>query len=145
MPIFIDTSETFDRIAFRTFTTWSAAGNVRMGVYNNDSTTMKPSTVKFDAGVVVASAVATIYNITISQTLDTGWYWLAICLQSNISGNAQSGRVVTFPGFQRQGSGTPQPNSWIDGWSQASVAGAFATAGTLVEASNLPAVMIRNS
>ena len=79
-PIFINTSTAYDRLACRTGT-FSAANTVRLGIYN-DSNGL-PSTLLLDAGTVSAAAANTTYEITISQTLNAGFYWLAFNSVSN--------------------------------------------------------------
>jgi hypothetical protein len=74
-PIYITTTTTFDRIAIRTSSSFTGTHTIRLGIYNNNDG--QPDTVKLDAGTVSATAASTTYTITISQSLDAGWYWLA--------------------------------------------------------------------
>jgi len=75
MPLYIPTTATFDRIAIRASASFTGSHTIRLGIYNN--TNGLPSTVLLDAGTVNATAISTTYEITISQTLTAGWYWLA--------------------------------------------------------------------
>jgi hypothetical protein len=75
MPFYLTTSATFDRIAMRAAGSFTGSHTVRLGIYNN--TNGVPSTVLLDAGTVNPTAANTTYEITISQTLSAGWYWLA--------------------------------------------------------------------
>lgn len=143
LPIFIDKSTAFNRIGFGTHSAWSGTGNVRLGIYNNDNTTAKPSTVVLDAGTVSASATGTIYEITISQTLTIGWYWLAVNLQTSGLANTSvtSGIGIFFPGYNRTGSSADM-TAKTGCWSETGVAGAFATAGSVAQNSNTPIVIL---
>jgi hypothetical protein len=91
-PIFISSSTTYDRIACRTGT-FSTANTVRLGIYNDNNGV--PSTLLLDAGTVSATAANTDYLITINQTLNTGFYWLAF--------NSISNTTTTFNGAAAAG------------------------------------------
>jgi len=79
-PIYIPQSTDFDRLACRTGT-FNASNTVRLGIYSDLNG--RPSSLILDAGTVSASAATTDYLITISQTLETGVYWLAFNSISN--------------------------------------------------------------
>ena len=74
--IWVPRSMSFDRIGF-TQNTAGLTHNVRIGLYNSDSTTGLPSTVKFDAGEITLNGAGT-YTATISETIDAGFYWGAL-------------------------------------------------------------------
>jgi hypothetical protein len=74
-PIYVRESRTFNRIAILTSGTFSGTASLRLGIYNQ--TNGVPSTLVLDAGLVAPIASTTTYEITISQALTTGWYWLA--------------------------------------------------------------------
>jgi hypothetical protein len=141
LPIYVSESMTFDRIACRTGTSFVGTATVRLGVYNASGG--KPSTVKFDAGTVSCTASSTVYTITISETLTAGWYWLAFCTQGAATTNhfVSSTGVVNSPQLQRYNAAFGQQN----GWSQSGVSGAFATAGSVSTAGNLPLVLLRTA
>jgi hypothetical protein len=108
---------------------------VRLGIYNNDSTTGKPSTVVLDAGTVSCTAASTTYAITISQSLSEGWYWLAFCTQGAASTNTFIGAATAF-GLQNVRVQSSFSNPVTSGaFTESSVSGAFATAGSLAQAS----------
>jgi hypothetical protein len=140
-PIYVSESMTFDRIACRTGSSFSGTATVRLGVYNNSGG--KPSTVKFDAGTVNCTAATTTYTITISQTLDAGWYWLAHCTQGAATTNnfASSVTLIISPPLQRFNTTFGQQS----GWTETGISGAFATAGTVSTTGNLPLVALRDS
>ena len=142
-PIVFSQSETFDRIAITTTSTYSGTGAVRLGIYNNDSTTGKPTTVLLDAGTVATTAASTTYEITISQTLN-GTYWLAFCVQTAPTDPHFFGMTTPLGlGYQVSTSGTNSAQAGT--WTQASVSGAFATAGTLVSTATAVSVALRAS
>ena len=132
-PFVIHETLTFDRIAIATWTSsYAGTGAVRLGIYNNDSTTGKPSTVVLDAGTVATTTVNTVYEITISQSLSAGAYWLAFNMQTAAATPYYAALSLTASsplGFMVSTTGSPSPNAGM--WLEASVTGAFATAGTL--------------
>jgi len=133
VPLAINKTNTFDRIAIETGSTYSGTGSVRLGIYNNDSTTGKPSTVLLDAGTVATTAASTIYQITISQSLSVGNYWVAFNMQTAAATPAFRGVLYNSAasdlGYSVSTTGVITGNAGM--WLQASVTGAFATAGTL--------------
>ena len=141
-PFYLSESTTFDRILNRT-NTFAGSAVVRLGVYNNSGG--KPTTVVFDAGTVSVTAAATAYTITINQTLSAGWYWLASNMQTAGTTNVFTGST-TFIGL---GSGQYPPNGSVNFtsycWTENSVTGAFATAGSLSESNGSPLIALRKT
>ena len=151
-PFFVKTSTTYDRIAYQHDIV--SGGNVvtRLGIYNNDYTTYKPSTLVVDAGTLTETS-AGFKTMTINQTLSAGWYWLALNMQSftattrtyrgrNTGAGNTNTAIVGFPLVSDSDLQT------IIGYYETSVTGAFTTAGTLVEStlSNVhPAVLLRKA
>jgi hypothetical protein len=143
-PIFLPTC-TLDRISIRTGATSPAGVNTtRLGIYRSGAD-FRPSTVLLDAGTVDPNAANTNFEITISQAVTKGLYYLAFNRQAS---------GATPPNFNRvddgTGAGMPFASSiqtsaiWATGFSQTGVTGAFATAGTLaIENGDLPAVWVR--
>lgn len=73
-PMFVPDATTFTRIGINVTT--GAAGNARLGIYNN--TNGVPSGAPLlDAGVVDVSTTGE-KEIVISQALPVGWHWLAV-------------------------------------------------------------------
>jgi|688.fasta_scaffold98155_8 hypothetical protein len=143
-PFYVPETTTLDRIAVLTGPTYSGTATVRLGIYNN--TNGQPSTVVLDAGTITATASNTAYEITISQSLNTGFYWLVTCQQgtaptvANYSGNAAgTNQSNAFIGF---GSATPNGNI-AAGFFQSSVTGAFASAGSLTVGNTIPYTYVR--
>jgi hypothetical protein len=137
--LFIPSAHAFDRIAI-----YSSGGagtnNIRMGVYNNDRATGQPSTVLLDAGTVAVSAVG-VFQITISQTLAAGWYWVAFCPQGG-GGTRTFLSADAFFGTQPY-----QQNAIFNaqnkGYTEAGVAGAFATAVPVATSNIMPMPALR--
>jgi hypothetical protein len=145
MPIYLAASS-YDRISCRTGASFSGTATIRLGLYNADATTGKPTTVVFDAGTVSCTAISTSYEITISQTLTAGWYFLAFNTQSNATVNnfstvGSTNAIVSgiLPNYS-----SLQNNSTSSYYTQTGVTGAFATAGTLAgPGSSAPLVALR--
>jgi len=140
VPIYIGGTTTFDRIAFRTGSTFSGTASVRLGIYNHDSTTGKPSTVLLDAGTVSATNNNTSYSITINQTLSIGWYWITFNCPTAAATNSYIGSATMFPPAWMNFSATlsVQPN-----FIQSGVTGALDTANPSSRSNNAPFAVIR--
>jgi hypothetical protein len=100
-PIWIGRTVTVDRIACRTIATTSVVGtaNGRLGIY--EDTNGKPGALKLDAGgftFTSATGTAT-HSITISQSLDAGWYWMCCSVSTT---------AATWRGFTAYGN-----NYWM--------------------------------
>lgn len=136
-------STTLDRIALRTQSTFSGTASVRLGIYNNDSTTNTPSTVLVDAGTTAPIAASTGYEITINQSVTSGLYWLAFNMQSAATTSTFIANDSTITGSPigrayttlSAALGTLSP---LIGYTESSVTGAFATAGTLTRFTSSP-------
>jgi hypothetical protein len=124
-PFFLPVTTTFDRILMRTGTTYSGTATVRMGIYN--STAGLPSTLVLDAGTVSPVATNVSYQITITQQLTPGLYWLAANSQTAATANnyvgIASNQASTFIG-------QPYSNTTLmtQYYTQTGVTGAFANA-----------------
>jgi hypothetical protein len=119
---------------------------VRLGIYNNDSSTAKPSTVVLDAGTVVVNAANTNFEITISQSLASGWYWLAMCVQSINTAGTIGMAIETpnaFNSLRLSTTGTMTTDTGC--WYETGITGAFATAGTLVATTFGPRFSLRSA
>ena len=99
-----------------------------------------------DAGTVATTAAITVYQITISQSLSPGTYWLAFNMQTAAATPVYRGvsLLVSSPiGYVISTTGTPTADAgW---WTQTGVTGAFASAGTLVSAITGPAPTLRST
>lgn len=130
MPLFVRYTQTFDRISIVTSPGFVGTASVRLGIYNSDSAGV-PSTVLLDAGLVAPTASSTTYDITISQTLSPGWYWLA----SNTVTAASTNYFRAMLGSSNINSadmGTPVPTgAFTNGYSQSvNASSSFATASS---------------
>ena len=140
-PFFVSASRAFDRIGIVTGAGGAGTNNIRLGIYNNDTATGKPSTVKLDAGTVAANAASTLFTITISQTLASGWYWLAFCHQGG-----GGTRVTPNSSFQWGSTPTQLSATYRNptfGFTQAGVTGAFATAVPVRTENAIPMPFLR--
>ena len=112
--------------------TFIGTATVRLGIYNN--TNGQPSTLILDAGTVTPTAANTVYEITISQTLSAGFYWLAFCQQGTAPTTSSytgfGGANNTAIPILGTGSSTVAGNIQC-AFTQSSVTGAFATATSL--------------
>jgi hypothetical protein len=138
LPFLVERTTTFDRIACRTGSTLTGTSTVRLGIYNNSN--KKPTTVLLDAGTVVANATSTIFSITINQTLNPGWYWLAHVVNSTTGTNSfvQVVDALPFDQMPLSATFTFQPN-----YTQTGVTGAFATASPTATGNNRILVALR--
>lgn len=99
VPIFIHTAQTFSAIGV--YVTTAVASKIRMGIYTNISGL--PGNLVLDAGeVTVTLALAQQYDLSISQTLNSGWYWLALVANginviTALSANNLVGSMLGYP------------------------------------------------
>jgi hypothetical protein len=144
IPIYVPATTTFDRIAITTSSTFSGTAIVRMGIYQNDTATGKPSTLILDAGTVSCTASSTVYLITINQTLTSGFYWMASNTQTAAATNVfignQSAQGAYNPLMPYKSSPTA---SFQTGWREESITGTFTTAGTLLSLGATPLTYLR--
>jgi hypothetical protein len=146
LPIYIRENYTFTRIAMTTGTNFSGTGSLRLGIYNN--TSGAPSTVLLDAGTVTPIASGTVYEITISQALTPGWYWLAINNITSATTNTfhtVSGGVSTSTwSIVDLGSQAPGTTGNYIGYTQSVNASAgFATASPTLSSGVLPLLALK--
>lgn len=144
-PIFVDSTTSFDRLAMRTGTTFSGTSTVRLGIFANSDGL--PSTLILDAGTVTATAATTIYQITISQSLDTGFYWLAFAQQGTAPTTAVYFGAASSGTFAQNGYMMNQatPSSILYNGYFESSSGAFSNASSLTGTASVPYTWIRAS
>jgi len=143
-PIYIDGSISVDRIAVYTTGTYAGTSSVRLGIYNHDITTGRPSTVLLDAGTVSVTTASTYFQITISQSLSSGYYWLAMNQQSTPTNSSYFGAQGSTGGFNMFMQSTSAPGGNLNqGYQQDSVTGAFATASSLSLSTAYPYAWVR--
>ncbi len=74
-PFYLGATATAVRLAVQVATS-AASGVMRLGIYSNDATTDYPGALLLDAGTI-STATTGAKQITISQSLTAGLYWLA--------------------------------------------------------------------
>jgi hypothetical protein len=123
---YVGATTSFDRIGCRA-TTVTTPGTVRLGIYADNSGV--PETLVLDAGTVGFSSNSTVYEITIDQSLDPGWYWLAFNCQSGASTFASvSGNSTNYSGNTRT---LPTNNFYaVNYYEESSVTGSFPETAT---------------
>ena len=119
---YVSVAGTFDRITVNSGAAVTNPTTVRLGIYNNSGN--KPSTLVLDAGTVTVTAINTVYEITISQTLDIGWYWLCAANQTAASvTNLTTGTSATGQGYSRYA--TAGATTTFMGWTRALIDNPF--------------------
>jgi hypothetical protein len=73
--IFIPETITVTQLICRTSSTYSGTNDVLLGIYAN--TQSRPTTKIVEASLQITASGAATYAVAISQSLSTGWYWLA--------------------------------------------------------------------
>jgi|LakMenE18May11ns_1017448.scaffolds.fasta_scaffold9677478_1 hypothetical protein len=142
LPFVVTATTTFDRIMIRTGIGFVGTSSVRLGIYNSSGG--KPTTVLLDAGTVSCTSAAGTFQITISQQLSAGFYFLANNPQSVATTNNYTGTPRTQASAFN---GTPYTSGGeaLQFFSQSGVTGAFGTAENLSDGFNAgaPYVFLR--
>lgn len=143
IPFQVTESVTFTRIGINV-TTLQAASVIRLGIYNSSGG--KPSTLLVDAGTVAGTSTGE-KEITISQAMTAGWYWL-VCLSdvNSIGVTAENGASSGDTVRVNLGTSTGGGNGVVYVYETFSYAALPASAGTLVDmmgASNPPRIWLR--
>ena len=129
-----------DRISLRTANSHTGTSTIRLGLYNANATTGKPDTVFLDAGTVACAATNTNFEITIASTPPAGFYYLALNAQT-ITGSpilVAMNVTNTLPFYFLKTTDTVESVTYLTGYTQASVTGAFATAASLTVLTTVP-------
>jgi hypothetical protein len=129
-----------DRISLRTANSHTGTSTIRLGLYNANATTGKPDTVFLDAGTVACAAANTNFEITITSTPPAGFYYVAINAQT-ITGTpivSASNATNTLPFYFLKTTDTVESVTYLTGYSEGSITGAFATAGSLTVITSVP-------
>lgn len=111
-------STTFDRIYIKVMTAGSAGAVCRLGIFGD--TGGKPGSVVLDAGTIDATSTGD-KEITISQTLNPGVYWVSACTQ----GGATTRAFYRYNRGIFQAAGNDPQNSPTSGFQASSISGAF--------------------
>jgi hypothetical protein len=136
---------TVDRIGVHVTTAGAAGSVIRLGIYNADDN-MFPSTLLLDAGTVVGTSTGNV-DITISQALNPGIYWMCAASQGSPATHpsiaGRTGNVA--PVFSDAGSHNPSQVSQ-GGLNVSSISGALpSTLSSVLPSANVnrPAVFVR--
>ena len=146
MPFFTPETVTFDRISCHTASSFVGTATVRLGLFQVAEATGLPGDLILDAGTVSCTASNTQYNITISQSVNAGMFYLAFNSQTNASTNHFFGyQGGAFNSFYRPRSASASGFSNLGQIfnSQTSVSGAFSNAVPNNTAANCPTVALR--
>ena len=128
---------TFDRIGCET-TTSPGSGNIRLGIFACDTDGL-PGALVLDAGQV-DSATAAVKEITISQSLSPGRYWLAVASQgATVSIRTISNPVVSQFGISSAANAAGAGASLVS----SGITGAFASDPTVATGDSIPVVFLR--
>lgn len=135
---------TLDRIAIRTGSTAPTTGNTtRLGIYANSAGNI-PGTLILDAGTVNPNSANTDFEITISQAVSEGYYWLAFNRQVTAGTQpnfAETDRNVLLTNYRGSIS---LSSTNVNHYQQDSVTGAFANAVSPTASSgDAPVVWVR--
>jgi hypothetical protein len=95
VPFLLTATVTWTAIGIKVQTA-AASSHVELGIYAADSVTGKPSSLVLDAGAVDSSSTGA-KEITISQALTPGWYYLAALCDSGSVQVYGWGSLSTFP------------------------------------------------
>jgi hypothetical protein len=128
--LFVPKTQTFDRIALKTSSSFSGTGSVRLGIYEN--TLGKPLALIADYGTVSPTTSSTTFSITINKTLEPGFYWLAAVQQTAPTTGSYSGNTTNLAAYQNYQNLPYDPSmttgSVVAGYIQTGVSGSFSTA-----------------
>ena len=138
-PWVVTDSITITRL-FAEFTVAGDANSIyRIGIWSHDQATGKPTTLVLDAGSIStgtgnAGTVSTggtpgIYEITVSQALTPGLYWVGGAVQgvSSVQPTMRTVANYTYPLYIPLGASLPAANATFGGMAIASQTGALAT------------------
>lgn len=108
LPFYVDTTQTYTRIGVRV--NGADAGKaIRLGIYSDSSGV--PGALVLDAGTVSTTSTG-LQEITISQSLTPGWYWLAFVANTStatiLSGTGSTGSIPMM--------GVTDPTSYVNNY-----------------------------
>lgn len=82
-PIFLARASVFDRVCVKVSAAAASGGLVRLGLYAA-TTDLAPGALQFDAGTILTDTTGT-KEITISQTVPQGWYFIAVLPSATVT------------------------------------------------------------
>ena len=137
MPFPIARATTWDRIAF--YVNAQAGQKVRLGIYNN-GTNLTPGTLLLDAGEVTLSGTGQ-QEITISQALVKGLYWVALVSDGTPTLNDYNAVSHNFLGLHSGWSANR--GQWSVAHTYGALPNPFGTAGDGGEAYRISGIALR--
>ena len=150
MPLFTPEDVTFDRISCHTSSSFSGTATVRLGLFQVAEATGLPGDLILDAGTVSCTASLTQYNITISEAVPAGMFYMAFNSQTNAATNSfYAYNNTSSPEFNSFYAPRSQSNSNFTNLGQglfniqAGVSGAFSNAVPTGLAAACPTVAVR--
>jgi hypothetical protein len=118
-PFLVPTSTVFDTIGLR-ITSTTANAVVRLGIYND--TGGAPSTLVVDAGTIDGHTATGFQQITITQTLSAGVYWL-VCAAQTAAPSVAATDLIGWTAYWNQAGGN-------NAYAQTGVSGALPSPAT---------------
>lgn len=150
IPLFTPETVTFDRISCHTTSAFVGTATVRLGLYAVAAATGLPGDLILDAGTVSCTTSTTQFNITISQTVSAGMFYMAFNSQTNATTNSFfSYNNVSSPEFDSfyapRSSSNLNFTNLGQGFfqTQTGVSGAFANAAINSTFGSCPTVAVR--
>lgn len=140
-PWIVPVRRAFDRIGINVTTAATAAsgGVLRLGIYADSGG--KPGALIVDAGTISSETLGS-REITITQTLDPGVYWLAAVAQVAVCTVTQFVATLHAP-MVALGSAPPTGAAGLGGFFRSSVSGALPTPAAVTNATNACAAALR--
>lgn len=150
VPLTLARPTRIDRLGFMLVVNGGAGSVVRLGVYNNDPTTQKPTTLIVDSGSIVADAGAVVAKTaTVAAILPPGLNWLVYL--AGVGGPAPNivatpPTAIPWPPILGQNQPNGVGNSgWNVAFTFAQLPQTFPTSGLTVSSAtaNQPAIWVR--
>ena len=127
VPWFVPNAVTITRIGAEVTSTGEAGSKYRIGIYADDGTGT-PGALVLDAGQIAGDS-ATVQELTVSQTLAPGLYWVGGAVQSAPTTQPTMRTGTATPPLHALPNGTTTPTAGQStfGFQQTGVSGAFST------------------
>lgn len=125
VPWWVPRAITIVRIGAEITAVGEAGSKLRLGIYNDNGSCF-PGTLLLDAGQIAGDS-ATVQELTISQALAPGLYWVGGAVQAapTTQPTVRVPNQWTPPVWMATGTSMPAANNTIIGYSQGSVSGAL--------------------
>jgi hypothetical protein len=144
-PFFVPNSVTLSRIGAEITSAGDAGCKLRLGIYADDGTGY-PGALVLDAGTIAGDSVA-VQEITISQALSPGLYWIggAVQLVTVTQPTVRTTGTWTPPVSIRAGTTIPSAGASMIGYVHGSVSGALPSSftATVAPAGSTPRTLIK--